>query len=509
MREKIYSGVLSYYKQNPLRCILLTAALLRMVAAIFSRGYGMHDDHFLVIESAGSIADGYDAMDWLPGNSSGRGPQGHTVFYWGLHYVLFSILNFLGITSPEVKMYIVRGLNAFFSLSVVWFGYKIASKYAHPKVARQIGWLLAAFWFMPWLSVRSLVEIHCIPFLMWGLWFYVKNDEVSKKHVILSGLIMGIAFSVRYQTIFFLGGFGLALLLLKQYKNAIIWGASAIFSMFVIQAIPDYLIWGTPFAELYEYVRYNLADSGAYPQGGFFKFFIVILGMLIPPVSVFIFGGFFVRWKRYLLLFLPSFAFLLFHSFFPNKQERFIFTIVPFVILLGMIGWDEWKNSRTIPNGWQKFIKASWIFFAIVNTILLVSVSFHYSKKTRVEAMLYLSEYPNKEVILCEKRLPKMPRFYLGDWETKLYAFDERNIAQFLSEKPKFEGEPQFVIMKKTDYVQPAIDSLKSVYPDLIFAAEITPSFVDDLLYKINPKNANEFWVIFRNEKYYPEKTPE
>ena len=51
--------------QRPLLFILILAAILRLVAAIYSEGYLMHDDHFLVVESSASWADGNDYNNWL------------------------------------------------------------------------------------------------------------------------------------------------------------------------------------------------------------------------------------------------------------------------------------------------------------------------------------------------------------------------------------------------------------------------------------------------------------
>ena len=42
--------ILEMWNNQPLKLILLIGLLLRLVAAIFSKGYGMHDDHFLVLE---------------------------------------------------------------------------------------------------------------------------------------------------------------------------------------------------------------------------------------------------------------------------------------------------------------------------------------------------------------------------------------------------------------------------------------------------------------------------
>ena len=494
-------NIKNYYAQKPLQSILFVALVFRLIAALFAKGYGMHDDHFLIIESSGSFSDGYDYNNWLPTSPGNQGPQGHSFFYMGLHYFLFVILNAIGITSPDVKMYVVRIIHAVYSLAIVYFGYRIAFKYAGQKIASQVGWLLALLWFMPWLSVRNLVEFQCIPFLLWGLWIYIKKDNPTIKAIILSGLISGLAFSIRFQSIFFLVGFGLALLFTKQFRNAIVWGITTVFMMLFVQGMIDFFVWGKPFMELQEYIRYNIEAANDYLKGGFFKYFGVIAGILIPPVSIFLFWGFFARWRKYLLLFLPSFIFLLFHSLFVNKQERFIFTIIPSIIILGVIGWNEFMAKRNHIKWLRSFIKGSWIFAIVINTILLSVVTVHYSKKARVETILYLSQYDNVECVVTTTDTPILPMFYMGEWIPRSFV----DINKMPTDIAKLKNEPRFIIATKKEVEQGIIDSLITYYPELTFETEIIPNFVDHLLHTINPRNRNEILVIYRNQKYFPE----
>ena len=53
---------------HPLFAPLVVGLLLRGIAATFSTGYLMHDDHFLVVEVGASWAAGEDYNDWLPWN---------------------------------------------------------------------------------------------------------------------------------------------------------------------------------------------------------------------------------------------------------------------------------------------------------------------------------------------------------------------------------------------------------------------------------------------------------
>src|SRR5438874_8316462 len=114
----------TYWNQRPLLCIMIGGAFFRLLAVLFSKGYGMHDDHFLVIEAAQSWVDGADYNNWLPTiTKSVTTPSGHSLLYPGLHYLLFKLLQFLGMYEPQSKMYVVRFIHAAFSMTIVYFGY--------------------------------------------------------------------------------------------------------------------------------------------------------------------------------------------------------------------------------------------------------------------------------------------------------------------------------------------------------------------------------------------------
>ncbi|MEG2666808.1 MAG: glycosyltransferase family 39 protein, partial [Bacteroidales bacterium] len=203
-----------YYKVHPLTCILLAAFLVRLVAVCFAKGYGMHDDHFTIVETARSWVDGYDSENWLPSSQQNPVPGGHSLLYPGLQFLLFEALHLLGIDAAGVTMWVTRFFLAIFSLLTVYFGYKITEKEYGKRIALQAGWTLALFWALPWLSVRNLVEIVCIPFLLWGCWAYLKGDQSKESRpkanlVFWSGFLLGLAFSFRFQTLVFSAGFGL------------------------------------------------------------------------------------------------------------------------------------------------------------------------------------------------------------------------------------------------------------------------------------------------------------
>jgi hypothetical protein len=141
----------------PLNLILLIAFVIRMIAAFFSKGYAFSDDHFDVIE----IAQGW--LNGLPYWLDESMPPHHSMLYVIIHYAIFYILEAFKIFSPEIKMTVVRVLHGLYSLLVVYLGYKITEKLSNKAYARIVGLMLALIWFMPFMSVRNLIEMVCIP----------------------------------------------------------------------------------------------------------------------------------------------------------------------------------------------------------------------------------------------------------------------------------------------------------------------------------------------------------
>lgn len=493
------------WEEKPLTLILFLAVVVRMLSVLFSKGYGMHDDHFLVIESAQSWVDNFDYNGWLP--SSSEQASGHSWFYCGIHYFLFRGMKAIGILDPQIKMYIVRFLHAMLSLITVFLGYKIAELVSGKSTARIVGILLATYWFMPFLSVRNLVEVACVPFLIIPTWMLLKPSRLPfALHFFLAGIIAGIAFSIRFQSILFVGGLGLALLFQKKWKEGILYGIGAVLCMALMQGIIDSIIWGKPFMEVHEYIRYNIEAAQQYIVLQWYMYFALLLGILLPPVSFFLLFGFFRSWKKHIILFLPSFIFLAFHCYFPSKQERFIFPIIPFVIILGMIGWSDFVNTSSFWNNRKKLLRACWIFFWSLNLIPLLVVSVAYSKRSRVEAMVYLSTKPDFNRLVVEESFrddyTMPPFFYLGKWYrdgyvdgvTSIYPID--SLCTRIQKNPQLR--PNYVIFFDEENLDNRIKGFKTCFPNIKYETTIQSGFVDRFICWLNPINRNYTAYIYK-----------
>ncbi|MCX6273277.1 MAG: glycosyltransferase family 39 protein, partial [Bacteroidetes bacterium] len=412
------------------------------------------------------------------------------------------------------KMLMVRLIHAVFSLLTVILGFKITEKLADRKTTAKTALLLAAVWFLPFFSVRNLVEIFCIPFLMAGLYLVIKQKKLpGLKNYILAGFIIGIGFSVRFQTIVFAAGLFLAVLLYNR-KAFLMLCLGYLASILLIQGGIDMFIWGRPFAEFREYVSYNFVNASNYIVNSWYIYLLLITGILIPPISLFLFFGFFRSWKKYPEMFLPALLFLLFHSIFPNKQERFIFPVIPFIIILGMIGWNDFTRQSEFWQKNKKLENSAWVFFWIINIILLVPVGTMYSKKARVEAMTYLSRYQNIESVLVDDansdHATMLPKFYLRQWVQVSEISKNHTIHAYLQDLSQSDSikQPRFVLFINNLHLDERVKSIQQVIPGLEYETKVDPGFVDYILNKLNPVNSNQAIFIYRNTRYYPAKVP-
>ena len=507
-------SIQKYWNKNPLFIIMMLAIVTRILAIIFAKGFGMHDDHFLVIEPPQSWLDGHNFDNWLPTAKTGYRPNGSSLLYPGFNYAVFYILKLMNIVDPQIKMFIMRFITASFSLITVFYGYKITEKISNTSSANTVGLLLAVFWMMPWLGVRNLVEIICIPFLIYSVWIVLRQYDKPNplRWFFLAGILLGIAFSIRYQTIFFAGGLGLAVLFDKRWKEMFMMAFGCLLSIILTQCIPDMLLWHYPFAELGQYIQYNVDNRYNYFTGSFFKYFGFLLGVIIFPMGLFWFFGFFKSWKKYLIIFLPTFCFLMFHSFFPNKQERFIYTIIPFLFITGVCGWNDFIKDSLYWSRHQMLYKRALTFFWVVNTILLLVFTLSYSKKSRVESMTYLSHYPNIHNLLLEdtfnKDIRMAPLFYLGQWPTmwKYTASPDFSPIAKVYKNTTSKDYPEFVLFFDDVKIEQRVDSIKKIIPHLVYETTIEPGFLDKILFKMNKYNNNQTIVIYRNTDLIPAK---
>lgn len=512
----------AWNRSSTLAKLLIAGAALRLLAAWGSPGYLMHDDHFLVIEAAASWADGEDYNLWLPWNQieAGLDPEAHPAnfFYVGSQFVMISLLKAVGITVPADIALVLRLLHALWSLLIIYYTYKIAERLGGAKAALWSGAMATGWAWMPLLSVHQLVEMVCIPPLLFATWSLVRSErsEWNWSHLLAAGLGLGIATGIRFQCGLFGVGWAIALALphrsngkwtkwnYSQLNESIKLGFISL-SVFSLTQIQDVFIWGEPFFQLRAYFGYNTTHALNYPQGPWHQYLWTLMGLATPPLAFALLFGLtkkpnqLAHWRW---LAWGALAFFLFHSGYSNKQERFILPLVPFIAVLGSIGWLTWKDQ----SGWwsrHKNLERGLVYWSIgFNLLLAIGLCFVFSKKSRVEAMQVLYERGDlKNFAVVEADGGTMPpRFYSGKW-SPYYVFhadadaegERRTLCKLASER-EF---PNYLLFYGEAHLGEAVAAYKEVFPGMTFVAHVQPGRFDRFIAWLNPINQVERVAIY------------
>lgn len=476
--------------RHPLRALLIGAALVRLLAAYFSGGYAMHDDHFLVVEVAQGWADGKDIYQWVTStwetNTSGR-----SLLYPGLVAGLFYALQGIGCLDPMVKMLILRVIQALYSVLTVYYTYRIVRHHGNAAQALEAGALVAFLWLMPFASVRTLAEVVSIPPLLAATWILTRLSRPANAGLLLgAGLLVGIAFSLRYQTLLYGAGMGLALLLQRRAAEALWYALGTAVWIALVHGWVEWLVWGYPFGKIAYYVQYNAAHQNDYISHPWYNYLLVLPGMLFPLGLAFLWGTARKGWQ-YPLLMAGFLAFFAFHSAVANKQERFIFTVIPMFVALGVLGWNAWPQAQNRGGLYRVFKRIFWV----LNVPALVVFSTYYPKQGRTEAMYALRAMGNPtHLINADARTDvpaPLPLYYLGSWP-EVESLGKADLD------PKADPRAGYALVVLNKHTGEALARLRQAYPDMVAVDTSASNYVDRMLHWLNPLNRTEEMVIFR-----------
>jgi hypothetical protein len=520
MTERFFS----FFEQNGLTKIILIALAFRLVAVVGSPGYLMHDDHFLTVEPASSWAVGHNFNEWLPTAENKRlSPEPISFLYPGTLMLGFKGLHAIGIHDPVQQMVVMRLLHALYSLLTIVLVFRITAHWSSHRNAVVAGLLMATLLIMPTYSVRSLVELVCMPPLLAGYWWIIRAQAVvgnAKKELLhtryfwAAAAIMGLAVGVRYQLGLAVAITGLVLLFQNGWRSFMAFGATSLM-VFSLTQIDDILLWGgKPFQHLMGYFAYNKEHALHYP-GSPFTYLSFIGFFILPPVSLFLLFGAFRSGRKHMLLALPILAFLIFHIIYPNRQERFILPALPAVIILGVIGWSDFVQQSKFWLRNQKLLRGCYLFFVVLNLIGGIGLSVMYTKRERVEAMSYLYragdcrnyvlEYTHKEGGAM------LPQHFSGIWTKFYYWNNKTNVEEVVAKMPATEElfanremtkpVPNYYLFYDGANLEQRIERINTLVGPLEYCNTIEPGWLDQLLHKLNKRNTIERIHIYKVQK--------
>ena len=486
--------------------VLVVAIVLRLLAVLFAQGYMAHDDHFETVEIAWSWHQ--EGMFLEDGTLRWEGKPDYGVLRSAVYNMfnlgLMKATAWFGIEQLNAHMFFNRLVHALLSLLPVIFGYRYLKEETDERTALTGGLLLAGHFLMPYLGVRNLTEMVAGNLLLPGLYYAhrsLKKISTSSRDAVVAGVLCGFAIMIRYQAAAAVVAVPVAMFLTnRRWKISLVF-CTTLAAMILFQACLDTYTHGYFWGSFRNMVG-NLGEPTI--PGPWYRYILLLLGIMIPPFSLVFVGSIFRMQvlKRHLVLIAALLSFVVIHSFIAEKQERFMATILPLLMIAGTVGMYELVRQNSWFANAKKLRFGLWTWFVVINVIGLAVFTFNFGKRGAIEPMVYLSQQPDADRILIdatERRLFIPYSYWNYDRSGAVALFQTGDLdSAILSGKLSLANPPRYAVVFTDNNLELHLEQLQQRLGkyEIVFHGE--PSLVDALANKLNPKynRRNESWVV-------------
>lgn len=491
---------------HPLAAVLLCALLVRLIAVVWSQGYIHSDDHFDTVAVAYSWQQsglwGEDGnLRWLnqPSEAIGRFPL-YALSLLGM----LKLAALLGLGTLQQSMYLVRLLHALISLIPVWVAFSVTRRVTgSDRWAILAGLAMALQFAMPFLGVRNLIEMVGGNLWMLVIYCYYRyRGSEANNWLLWAGIATGLAWMVRFQLAFAALPIPFVLWYERRSLRPALWYSGGVAVMMLLSGLIDLLLLGRFAGSTITNLSMNVGLPALYHTVPL-MYVAILLTFLLPPLSFLLFYFMFKPsfLKRHLLLMSSSAAFILLHIIQPNQQERFIFPIVPALILAAVLAL--WQQKQR----YGYFIKPRWLWRGIVSFSLLLDFAMlalltpSSAKIGALEPLARLQTVdPSAHVLFVRPELDHwLPRAYGGTEMTRNSVMKWSDLPRLAIDTPVL-SHLDYVVLYPPDPEKLAayVDSVRIYCGELAPYFEVTPSAYDRLLRWSNPAHNPDYhaWVM-------------
>jgi hypothetical protein len=410
--------------------IVALALVLRLVVAWGSVHVSYPDEVFQYLEQAHRLVYGYGFVPWeyrfgirnwlLPGTLAG----------------LLALLKEIGLSEPRLYIPALGSIFAVLSLSVVYASYTVGRRLFCEHTGR-IAAVFSAIWYE--LLYNSTLPT---PEVLGGYALLVALALITapptRRRAALAGLLVGVSVALRLQ--YAIPAAALSALVLIGWGRLYVLLSAATGAAFLIFAgLIDAWSWGTPFISYWNSVVFNVVYgvSNIFGQRPvlWYVYALTLASAGLFPVAA-VYGS--VAWRRCWPILLIIACVLLPHSFLQHKEYRFIFLVIPLLLLL---------LADAIANGLPRvpLARKAWPI-AIAGVILVSLLGGAYrnilKRDDRLLASLDLSRRPNVTAVVDMS----------GDWTSSGgFYYLHKDIPYYFAEQ--IEGIPAAEIGQLASHV--------------------------------------------------------
>lgn len=330
------------YEKYVIMTIVLFSLIVHLLYAIKCVGYYHPDEHFQILEFANS------KLSFSPSLPSDLPWEYHDQIRSSLQpymvIILANILSFFKLYSPFNTILILQIFSAIFGLVVnLMLFNEVKKSIPDWRVRLLLLYLLMFYYFFPLMHSRFSSESISGSMFLVGLLMVLKLEEKSSVGNLIFclgvGGVLGFSFLIRFQIAFLIIGIVFFLIFIdkKSFKHVFSICAGFLF-IIAFGLILDRLFYGHWVFTPWEYFKSNIiygkaASFGVMPVWGYINLFY---DYLISPYSLLIICScLFAVFKFPRSIFVICFIFFFIaHSIVGHKEMRFMFPILPIIIIL-------------------------------------------------------------------------------------------------------------------------------------------------------------------------------
>lgn len=418
-------------------------------------------------------------------------------------------MNAIGVADPYVQLTVLRvllGVVMFIVFNLLAFHY---FRNSQGKILLFVLLLMNFSWSLPYTRTLFCGEMMSSLFFFGTLLFYEKTKhKPGFWYPILAGFLFCLAFYLRFQTAFFLLGFGIWLLFFEKRFRHIAPLAIGFLIGLLLNIALDYGYYKEWVFTPFEYYTANITDGRAsgFGTSSFTRYIALIIGIMPAPLfSIILFyysiKTLFKKFSNPIFLSVTIFIFL--HCLVGHKEERFMFPIFSAMPLI--IGWSLpsliqfYEKTKQWVKGLLKFLL--W-FTVVLNTLLLIAITaVPYSQTIRFSEKLK-NKFHGQPVEL----------YTLG--QTPFQTPSRNPMVFYKNGAPEIElkrlSTLDSVIMYNSniEYLATTFNEIKDKRSSIDSLGYKPVMYSSNLLWSVNEfigtkkmNTINEIWVLFKKEK--------
>lgn len=353
--------------------IILLATVVFTFAAFFSKGHNHPDEYFQILEFAAyklNLAS-LNKMPWEFFAKMRPSLQVYIVLLVYKIYCCFFSFN------PFYITFILRFIMAILSIVSILLLIISFSKFINDD--RYFNFLILIsffFWITVFNDVRFSSENFSTKIFIISLAIILLNKKNNLFLIFLSGILLGIAFTTRFQIAFMILGLLCWLLFINKisFKNITLLIFAFLISVIFFNFYLDYNFYNEITFTAFNYFKENIINNKVNTFDTYSVLFYLLFIFFLPFGPLYIMSLFvFIRYFFKNVITWVILPFLIAHLLIPHKELRFLIPILDFMPIITVLSLIKLKDKFNFDIlNYRKLIKCSWI----LNSILLLVIIF-------------------------------------------------------------------------------------------------------------------------------------